>query len=138
MSKSDSTNVCVMGDFEVSEDTELYIKETSKFSLGDDDIYFATYWKPKKVENPKGLVFICHGFAEYFCPSYNEVSEALVQNGYLVFGHDHIGHGRSTGEQAIVKNLDEYVTPILTHVKKCKMITTENYHCLLLDIQWEV
>ena len=61
MSKLDSTNVfpnVVMGDFEVSEDTELYIKETSKFSIEDEDTYFATYWKPKKVEKPKGLVFI--------------------------------------------------------------------------------
>ena len=61
MSKSDLTNVIpkvVMGDFEVSEETELYIKETSKFSLGNDDTYFATYWKSKKVETPKGLVFI--------------------------------------------------------------------------------
>ena len=61
MSKLDSTNVfpkVVMGDFEVSEDKELYIKETSIFSLGNDDKYFATYWKPKKVEKPKGLVFI--------------------------------------------------------------------------------
>ena len=78
------------------------------------------------------MTFYCsHGFAEYFCPSYDEVSEALVQNGYLVFGHDHIGHGRSTGERAIVKNIDEYVTPVLAHVRK---VLTDYNGALTLSI----
>ena len=63
-------------------------------------------------------VLCSHGFAEYFCPSYDGIAEVLVESGYLVFGHDHIGHGRSTGERAIVKNLDDYVIPLLAHVKK--------------------
>ena len=37
-----------------------------------------------------------------------------------MFGHDHIGFGRSTGERAIVKKIDEYVLPLLAHVKKVK------------------
>ena len=35
-----------------------YTVETSNFTLGSEDSYFATYWKPKAVEKPKGLVFI--------------------------------------------------------------------------------
>ena len=67
------------------------------------------------------MIFNCsHGFAEYFCPSYDEISEALVKNGYLIFSQDHIGHGRSSGERAIVKNFDEYVSPLLAHVMKVK------------------
>ena len=59
-----------------------------------------------------------HGFAEYFCPSYDGIAEALVQSGYLVFGHDHIGHGRSTGQRVQLKSMDDYVQPLLAHVKK--------------------
>ena len=61
MSKKDSSNEIpkfFVDDFQVSKTTELYIKETSKFTLESDDRYFATYWKPKHVEKPKGLVFI--------------------------------------------------------------------------------
>ena len=64
--------------------------------------------------------FCSHGFAEYFSSTYDELSEALVENGYFVFGHDHIGYGRSTGERAIVKTIEEYVLPVLAHVKKVK------------------
>jgi len=121
-SKIESSNISprfTVGDLQASKDSEFYIKETSTFTLDDgDDTYFATYWKPKQVEKPKGLVFISHGFAEYFCPSYDEISEVLVQSGYFVFGHDHIGYGRSTGDRATVKNFDEYVLPLLAHVKK--------------------
>merc|ERR1712156_131373 len=107
-------------DYIQSIEKEFHTIETLTFTLGSDDRYFATYWKPKNVEKPKGLVFICHGFAEYFCPTYDELSEALVKNGNFVFGHDHIGFGRSTGERAIVKKIDEYVLPLLAHVKKVK------------------
>ena len=83
--------------FQIAKYIESYIVETSNFKLGSDDTYFVTYWKPKGMRNPKGLVFICHGFADYFGQCYDGIAEALVQRGYLVFGHDHIGHGRSSG-----------------------------------------
>ena len=61
-SKIESSNISprfTVGDLQASKDTEFYIKETSTFTLDDgDDTYFATYWKPKQVEKPKGLVFI--------------------------------------------------------------------------------
>jgi len=106
------------GDFQVAKTTDSYTVETSNFMLDGDDTYFVTYWKPSHVDKPKGLVFICHGFGEYFCPSYDGIAEALVNNGFLVFGHDHIGHGRSTGQRVQVKSMDEYVLPLLGHVKK--------------------
>ena len=61
MSKVECSNVFPkfsVGDIQVAKDTKSYIIETSKFMLGCDDTYFATYWKPKQVEKPKGLVFI--------------------------------------------------------------------------------
>lgn len=107
------------GDFQVAKTTDSYTVETSNFTLGGgDDTFFVTYWKPQQVEKPKGLVFICHGYGEYFCPSYDGIAETLVNEGYLVFGHDHIGHGRSTGQRVQVKSMDDYVLPLLSHAKK--------------------
>ena len=38
--------------------------------------------------------------------------------GCLVFGHDDLGHGRTTaGERALVDNMEEYTEPIIAHVK---------------------
>lgn len=41
-----------------------------------------------------GMIQIAHGMCEYF-PRYEEFAEYLAQNGLLVFGHDHLGHGNS-------------------------------------------
>lgn len=109
------------GEFTEVKNTEKYVIETATFKLGDEKEYFATYWKPQQVDQPRGLVFISHGINEYICPSYDEVSERLVEEGFLVFGHDHIGHGRSSGQRVQIETLDDYVHPVLCHVKKVSL-----------------
>ena len=44
--------------YQVAKETDSYLIKTSHFTLEGDDTYFATYWKPKEVAKPKGLVFI--------------------------------------------------------------------------------
>lgn len=43
---------------------------------------------------PKGIVQIIHGMAEYI-ERYNEFANFLAENGYVVVGHDQLGHGES-------------------------------------------
>lgn len=59
-----------------------------------------TYYKWGNIENPKAIVQIVHGMSEWV-GRYDYFAEKLVEEGYLVYGHDHCGHGNSS------KSLDE-------------------------------
>ena len=50
-------------------------------------------WIPQK-QKIKGVLQIVHGMTEYI-ERYNEFAEYMVKQGYLVVGHDHLGHGES-------------------------------------------
>ena len=65
----------------------------------------------------KGLLFLCHGYGEHL-EWYGELAAHLASEKHLlVFGHDHIGHGLSDGERAVVDDLDEvYVNDVFLHV----------------------
>ena len=126
---SDSNNVA----FKVVENYNLEDKVGTKlnaqFRYGKkygDQTFFSTYWKPGEGEkisegSIKALIFICHGYCEYIGESYEELGRQLslqLGEGSLVFGHDHIGHGRTTvGDRALVNEMDEFVDPIIAHVK---------------------
>lgn len=45
-------------------------------------------------QNPIAMVQISHGMCEYFL-RYRDFAEYLANHGFLVFGHDHLGHGNS-------------------------------------------
>ena len=45
-------------------------------------------------EKPKAMVQISHGMCEYFL-RYEGFAAFLAEAGFLVFGHDHLGHGNS-------------------------------------------
>ena len=70
------------------ETKELYFNSSNK-----ENRVYAKIIEPKNV-TIKGIVQICHGMCEYF-DKYNHFSEFLASNGYIVCGHDHIGHGNS-------------------------------------------
>src|SRR3954447_15215490 len=54
------------------------------------------------------LVVLVHGYGEHI-GRYDHVAQALVAAGSTVVGPDHIGHGRSPGEQARVEDCEPVV-----------------------------
>src|SRR5919205_2999786 len=60
------------------------------------------------ADNPSRLVVLVHGYGEHI-GRYEHVADALVARGSMVVGPDHIGHGRSAGEQALVESFEPIV-----------------------------
>src|SRR5947207_15697829 len=58
-------------------------------------------WLPEGT--PRAVVVIVHGYAEH-SGRYQHVGEALAARGYAVETLDLRGHGRSTGDRAIVRS----------------------------------
>ncbi|MEG0900069.1 MAG: alpha/beta fold hydrolase [Oscillospiraceae bacterium] len=63
-----------------------------KSTNGNDTVKGVVYL-PQDVEI-KGIVQICHGMCEHI-GRYEDFATFLCQNGYIVCGHDHIGHGKT-------------------------------------------
>ncbi|KIS03656.1 alpha/beta fold hydrolase [Paucilactobacillus wasatchensis] len=56
---------------------------------------YAKIWRPAK--EPLGIVQLIHGMAEHV-NRYEEFAQFLTQQGWLVVGDDHLGHGHSATE----------------------------------------
>jgi alpha-beta hydrolase superfamily lysophospholipase len=61
------------------------------------------------------LAVIVHGYGEHG-GRYDHVAEALVAAGALVVAADHVGHGRSAGERALITDFDGVVADVGTAV----------------------
>ena len=67
--------------------------ELFRFSSCHIPVSLAAYvWTP--AGEARGMVQISHGMCEYL-PRYEEFAQFLCEQGYIVFGHDHLGHGNS-------------------------------------------
>ncbi|MBR6173051.1 MAG: alpha/beta hydrolase [Eubacterium sp.] len=53
----------------------------------------AVRWTNPEI-SPVGIVQLIHGMVEYI-DRYEEFAEYLADQGYIVVGHDHLGHGKS-------------------------------------------
>lgn len=67
--------------------------KTLKSSNGTSIISGIVYWLTNEA---KALIQISHGMVERI-GRYNEFMNFLVKEGYVICGHDHIGHGKSVG-----------------------------------------
>jgi len=64
-------------------------------------------------ERPRYTALIAHGYGEH-AGRYVHVAEHLVRHGASVYAPDHLGHGRSEGERALVERLDDLVEDLHT------------------------
>ena len=71
--------------------------KSSTFTYTDQDgIEIFTYkWKPKS--KPKAVVQIVHGMAEHAARD-ARLAEVLCEEGFICYGDDHHGHGRTAGD----------------------------------------
>lgn len=66
-----------------------------KYIFNNSEGSSITYYKWGSTKNPKAIIQLVHGMSEWV-GRYNYLAEKLVDEGYLVYGHDHCGHGNSS------------------------------------------
>jgi alpha-beta hydrolase superfamily lysophospholipase len=66
------------------------------------------YVRRWRSDQPKRLVVLVHGYGEHI-GRYEHVAQALAARGSTVVGPDHIGHGRSPGERAVITSFETVV-----------------------------
>jgi alpha-beta hydrolase superfamily lysophospholipase/protein-S-isoprenylcysteine O-methyltransferase Ste14 len=74
--------------------------------VGSEGRVFFRRWEPD--DDPVGIVMIVHGYAEHG-GRYAHVAGALNRHRAVVYADDHIGHGRSDGERALITDFDHVV-----------------------------
>lgn len=65
-----------------------------KFKSKDGTDIYVNKWSLREDVKPKGVVQIAHGMAEHI-DRYLSFAKALVDEGYVVYGNDHRGHGKT-------------------------------------------
>ena len=84
--------------------------------------------------DPIGVVFLTHGVNEHI-GRYNSLASRLTREGYVVYGHDHLGHGASGGTKGDIVSF-QYVVEDLKQVIKAQMSSFPDMPCFLLGKSW--
>ncbi len=71
---------------------------------------FAQGWEPT-VLNPKAVVCLVHGLGEHSA-RYAHVAEAFGKEGFILFGADLRGHGRSGGPRGHISSIEDFMRDI--------------------------
>ncbi len=66
-------------------------------------------WEP--MTTPRGVIFFVHGYAEYG-GRYEHVATGLRDQGFSVVAADHVGHGHSEGERALIHDFGDVVSDL--------------------------
>ncbi len=80
--------------YEVKNAMEYKVEELSFPSTNGKDEVYAKILSPIDSSKIKGIIQFCHGMCEYF-DKYMEFFKYMLENGYVVCGHDMIGHGKT-------------------------------------------
>ncbi|GAA1008104.1 lysophospholipase [Streptomyces sp. F-3] len=60
---------------------------------------------------PRYIALVVHGYGEH-SGRYQEPAGVLTAHGAVVYGPDHMGHGRSAGERVVVEDFEDVVTDV--------------------------
>jgi alpha-beta hydrolase superfamily lysophospholipase len=71
------------------------------------------------AEEPERLVVLVHGYGEHV-GRYEHVADELAARGSEVVGPDHVGHGRSEGEQALIEDFEAVVDDLRAVVQDAR------------------
>jgi acylglycerol lipase len=94
---------------------EIEIKYEEEFILNSRGMkQLTSRWIPVN-ENPKALIFICHGYAMECSITMNSTARRLVKAGYAVYGIDYEGHGKSDGLPGLVLDFDCVIDDCFQH-----------------------
>ncbi|MCH5275652.1 MAG: lysophospholipase [Lachnospiraceae bacterium] len=87
----------------------------------------AIRWTPESG-NVVGIVQVVHGMSEY-AGRYEELAAFLTGRGFVVTGEDHLGHGKSAGEDGLKGYFCEQdpATVVVRDVHRLKKMTQELY-----------
>ena len=81
------------------------------FVQGSEGTVFYRRWDAQG--SPRRIVQIVHGYAEHG-GRYAHVARALTARGAVVYADDHLGHGRSEGERALITDFEHVVEDLHT------------------------
>ena len=84
--------------------------EEMKWKARDGIELFAQVWEPSVV-SPRAVVCLVHGLGEH-SSRYAHVAEAFEKEGFILFGFDHRGHGRSGGIRGHVSSIEDFLQDI--------------------------
>ncbi|MFG1702792.1 alpha/beta hydrolase [Nonomuraea sp. M3C6] len=63
------------------------------------------------LDLPRYIAILVHGYGEHI-GRYEYVADRLVRHGAAVYGLDHMGHGKSEGDRALVEDFEDVVTDV--------------------------
>ena len=78
---------------------------------GSEGTVFYRRWLPDT--EVRRILIIVHGYAEHSA-RYAHVAAALVPGGTAVYAEDHLGHGHSDGERALITDFEHIVADLAT------------------------
>jgi alpha-beta hydrolase superfamily lysophospholipase len=87
------------------------MQESDGRFAGSEGEVFYRMWEPEA--DPDRVVMVVHGYAEHSA-RYTHLARALTAAGSLVVAEDHIGHGRSGGERALITDFEHVVDDLHT------------------------
>lgn len=103
---------------------KIYSKENSNAFMSHSSLayIYAQSWAPEDKNDVKAIFQITHGMAEH-SDRYRDFALFLAENGYAVFIHEHIGHGRSVKSDNFLGYFGEDDKPWKYLVEDCHEMT---------------